>query len=156
MRRKCLSSPSERLSFRQLVFLPAPPLLRSTLNELGQSGHLVVYCVCNLLPGCRLTWHIINSYKHESTICSLCQWIGSEVAQPLLAFSPRLAWIIHSVAERGITLRCDPGQQITFCFRCVVKVNVSQVQTRVMYSRLSHFADWMSKQIVSSWNREKR
>lgn len=135
---------------------PGLPTLHSTLNKTGQWGRLVVYFVCNLLPSRRLTWHIINSYKDEKPICTLCLWIGSEAAQPLLARLRPLTWIIHSVAKRGHHFEMWPGQQITFCFGSVVKVNVSQVQTRVMYSWLSHFADWMTRQTVSTQSRKKK
>lgn len=65
-------------------------------------------------------------------------------------FSPHLAWIIHGESEKGHHFEMWPGQQITFCFGSAVKVNVSQVRTRVMYSWLTHFADWMTRQIVST------
>lgn len=73
-------------SVLQLASFPlCLPLIQSTLNKCRQSGHLVVCFVCNLLPSFRITWHIINSYKNESAICTLCLYIGSEVAQALLA-----------------------------------------------------------------------
>ncbi len=155
MRGLCLFPFGEGLSIHQLTSLPTPAL-QSTLNKCGHSGHLVVYFVWNLLPSCWLTWHIINSYKDESAICTLCLWIGSEVAQPLLAFSPLSHMNYSQHGREGHHFEMWPGQQITFCFGSVVKVNVSQVWTRVMYSWLSHFADWMTRQIVSTWCQKKR
>lgn len=58
----------------------------SRVNTCGHSGRLVVCFVCDLLPRCRLTWHIINNHKNESAICTLCLKIGSQVGSPLLAF----------------------------------------------------------------------
>ena len=78
-------------SISSLPFQPPPPThpllrLQSTPNKCGHSGRLVVYFVSNLLPSWQLTWHIINSYKDESAIRTLCLWIGCEVARPPLAF----------------------------------------------------------------------
>ena len=136
------------ISVWQISFIPPArlpsnphlPALQSTPNRCGQPGCLVVYFVCNPLASCRLTWHIINSRKVVSAIRTLCLWIGSEIAQPLLALSAHLTWIIHSMAERGITSRCDPVNTYHSVSVVLVKVNVSQVQTRVIYSLLSHFA----------------
>lgn len=148
-------------SISSLPFQPPPPRrllrLQSTPNKCGHSGRLVVYFVSNLSPSWQLTWHIINSYKDESAIRTLCLWIGCEVAPGRRSLlSPHLAWIIHGESEKGHHFEMWPGQQITFCFGSAVKVNVSQVRTRVMHSWLSHFADWMTRQIVSSRSHKKK
>lgn len=140
MRGLCLFPYGEGLLIHELTSLLVlhPPLLQSTRNKCEHSSRLVVCFVCNLLPSCQLTWHIINSY---SAICTLCLWIGSEVGWPLLAFSPQSHMNYSQQGKEGHHFEMWPGQQITFCFSSVVKVNVPQVWPRVMYSWLSHFAD---------------
>lgn len=82
-------------SISSLPFQPPPRCLlrlQSTPNKCGHSGRLVVYFVSNLLPSWQLTWHIINSYKDESAIRTLCLWIGCEVAPGRRSLlSPHLA-----------------------------------------------------------------
>lgn len=100
-------NPSARFPFN----LPPRRLLRlqSTPNKCGHSGRLVVYFVSNLLPSWQLTWHIINSYKDESAIRTLCLWIGCEVAPATARFSrPTSHELFTASQRRGITLRCDP------------------------------------------------
>lgn len=151
IRRLCLFPSGKCLSFPQPAVHPTPCLrtLHSTLNKNGQRGRLVVYFVCNLLPSRRLTWHIINSYKDERPICTLCLWIELWSC-PASAHSLTPPHMNYSqCGSEGHHFEMWPGQQITFCFGNVVKVNVSQVQTRVTYSWLSHFADWMTRRTES-------
>lgn len=102
-------NPSARFPFN----LPPPRRrllrLQSTPNKCGHSGRLVVYFVSNLLPSWQLTWHIINSYKDESAIRTLCLWIGCEVAPATARSSrPTSHELFTASQRRGITLRCDP------------------------------------------------
>lgn len=141
-------------SFKSLPII-YHPLLHSSLNTCGHSSHLVVCYICDQSPSCRLTCHIINSYKDESAICTFCLWIGPEVGWTLVAFSPQSHMNYSPHSRERHHFEMWPGQQITFRFSHIVKVNVPQVWPRVMYSWLSHFADWMTRQIVSTWNQKK-
>lgn len=66
---------------------PSPPNFhhpcpQPTSNKGGHLDALDVCFVYHLLPTCELTWHIINSYKNESSSHPLWLQIGSEFDWP--------------------------------------------------------------------------
>lgn len=87
-------------------------------------------------------------------LCTLCLWIASEVGWPSPRFLTTSRMNYSQRGREGHHFEMWPGQQITFCFGSVVKVNVSQVRTRVMYSWLSQFC-WLNDQTNSLYLESK-
>lgn len=63
----------------------------------GQRARLVVYFVRNLLPSFLLTWHLINSYKYERVVRTLCQMIGPMLPRLYSLSQP----VSHEYLQRG-------------------------------------------------------
>lgn len=134
---------------------PFPP--QSTLNKRGHRGRLVVCFVCDLLPSCPPTRHIINSYKDEQPYVHLAYGLALKLAGLCSHSHPPQSSMNYSQhSKEGHHFEMWPGQQITFCFSGVVKVNVSGVSPRVIYSGLGHFADWMTRPTISLWTQKEQ